>query len=88
MLMKTGCQNWEEVAKILQKIWTGRKIYYLNNLQECSKWKFKRNDVQEGTLVLIREENLLSTKWTIGRIAKVFKGEDSLIRVTNLHPVR
>ncbi|GFW74272.1 hypothetical protein TNCV_2524762 [Trichonephila clavipes] len=40
------------------------------------KWKFDKNKVSVGTLVLIKDENLPSTKWSTGRITEIFPGTD------------
>ncbi|GFS88230.1 integrase catalytic domain-containing protein [Trichonephila clavipes] len=37
-----------------------------------------------GTLVLIKDENLPSTKWSTGRITETFPGTDGKVRVVNL----
>ncbi|GFX41844.1 integrase catalytic domain-containing protein [Trichonephila clavipes] len=62
--------------KITQHIYKLWKRDYLNNLQERHKWKFNKNNVSVGTLVLIKDENLPSTKWSTGRITEIFPGTD------------
>ncbi|GFW09715.1 uncharacterized protein TNCV_867781 [Trichonephila clavipes] len=57
--------RWEKVKKITQHIYKLWKRDYLNNLQERHKWKFNKNNVSVGTLVLIKDENLPSTKWGV-----------------------
>ncbi|GFU91343.1 integrase catalytic domain-containing protein [Trichonephila clavipes] len=64
--------RWERVKKITQHIYRLWKRDYLNNLQERHKWKFNKNNVSVGTLVLIKDENLPSTKWSTGRITEIF----------------
>ncbi|GFX01635.1 integrase catalytic domain-containing protein [Trichonephila clavipes] len=76
--------RWERVKKITQHIYKLWKRDYLNNLQERHKWKFNKNNVSVGTLVLIKDENLPSTKWSTGRITEIFPGTDGKVRVVNL----
>ncbi|GFX22327.1 integrase catalytic domain-containing protein [Trichonephila clavipes] len=64
--------RWERVKKITQHIYKLWKRDYLNNLQERHKWKFNKNNVSVGTLVLIKDENLLVRKWSTGRITEIF----------------
>ncbi|GFS95069.1 integrase catalytic domain-containing protein [Trichonephila clavipes] len=64
--------RWEKVIKITQHIYKLWKRDYLNNLQERHKWKFNKNNVSVRTLVLIKDENLPSTKWSTGRITEIF----------------
>ncbi|GFX50155.1 transposable element Tc3 transposase [Trichonephila clavipes] len=68
--------RWERVKKNTQHIYKLWKRDYLNNLQERHKWKFNKNNVSVGTLVLIKDENLPSTKWSTGRITEIFPGAD------------
>ncbi|GFT08507.1 integrase catalytic domain-containing protein [Trichonephila clavipes] len=79
--------RWERVKKITQHIYKLWKRDYLNNLQERHKWKFNKNNVSVGTLVLIKDENLPSTKWSTGRITEIFPGTDGKVRVVNLRLV-
>jgi len=37
--------------------------------------------VEVGTLVLIKDDHIVSTKWTMGRIVQVHTGADGLVRV-------
>ncbi|GFV12283.1 integrase catalytic domain-containing protein [Trichonephila clavipes] len=76
--------RWQRVNWFSQQIWKVWKRNYLNNLQERSKWRFSKNNVEIGTLVLIKNESLPGTKWLTGRILEVFYGNDNKIRVVNL----
>ncbi|GFV31898.1 uncharacterized protein TNCV_2564011 [Trichonephila clavipes] len=78
--------RWQRVNWLSQQIWKVWKRNYLNNLyiQERSKWRFSKNNVEIGTLVLIKNESLPGTKWPTGRVLEVFYGNDNKIRVVNL----
>ncbi|GFX05541.1 uncharacterized protein TNCV_3434451 [Trichonephila clavipes] len=76
--------RWQRVNWLSQQIWKVWKRNYLNNLQERSKWRFSKNNVEIGTLVLIKNESFPGTKWPTGRILEVFYGNDNKIRVVNL----
>ncbi|GFX09096.1 integrase catalytic domain-containing protein [Trichonephila clavipes] len=69
--------RWQRVNWLSQQIWKFRKRNYLNNLQERSKWRFSKNNVEIGILVLIKNESLPGTKWLTGRILEVFYGNDN-----------
>lgn len=60
------------------------KTAIFNTLQERHKWKFVKNDVQKGDMVIIKEENLPPGKWLLGRIIELFPGKDGHIRVVNV----
>ncbi|UYV61914.1 hypothetical protein LAZ67_1007049 [Cordylochernes scorpioides] len=41
-------------------------------------------DVATGSLVLIREEHVPPAKWMMGRVVKVHRGKDGLVRVVSI----
>lgn len=57
---------------------------YLTTLQQRSKWLQKHQNITEGQLVLIREDNIPPSRWLMGRIIKVFFGPDQLVRVVDV----
>ncbi|GFW76132.1 reverse transcriptase domain-containing protein [Trichonephila clavipes] len=52
--------KYRKITKIVQIIWKSCKKDYLNNLQARSKWQFDQSNVKINTVVLLREDNLLS----------------------------
>uniref|UniRef100_A0A182K8G1 DUF5641 domain-containing protein n=1 Tax=Anopheles christyi TaxID=43041 RepID=A0A182K8G1_9DIPT len=46
-----------------------------------TKWTKKRYNIQLGTLVLLKEENLPPLKWCYRRVTQVFRGDEGNIRV-------
>jgi len=57
---------------------------YLNNLQQCSKWRSQQPDLQPGMLVLLQEDNLPPMSWRLGIISETFPGSDGYIRVVTM----
>jgi len=76
--------RWQRVSWLSQHIWRLWKRNYLNNLQQRQKWKFSKDNVEIGSLVVIKNDTLPGTKWLTGRIVDVFYGDDDKIRVVNL----
>ncbi|XP_054711436.1 uncharacterized protein LOC129221026 [Uloborus diversus] len=76
--------KWQRITKFSQRIWKLWKRDYLTHLQQRNKWRFSKNDVKTVTLFLIREENLPSTKWCVGRIIETNIGRDNRVRVIKL----
>ena len=48
------------------------------------KWQTGQTNIDINDVVIIKEENTTSTLWPIGRIAKVFDGNDKIVRVVEL----
>ncbi|XP_066152747.1 uncharacterized protein [Euwallacea fornicatus] len=57
---------------------------YISELQQRVKWKRRQQDVQEGALVLVKDDNLPPSKWRLGRVVAVHPGQDGVNRVATL----
>jgi hypothetical protein len=76
--------RWQRVQRFNQQLWKRWSSDYLNNLQQCSKWRSQQPDLQPGMLVLLREDNLPPTSWRLGIISETFPGLDGCVRVVTV----
>ena len=67
----------------LDHFWSVWSQSYVKNLPSLGNGRGKR-DLQEGSIVLIREDNRPRLRWPLGRVTEVFEGKDGLIRAVNL----
>lgn len=44
------------------------QILYISELQNRYKWMWKKKNVKLGDMVLLKENNMQSMKWALGRI--------------------
>lgn len=49
-----------------------------------TKWLMERRNLQEGDIVVIKEDNMPPNKWKLGRIEQLLPGEDNLVRTVIL----
>ncbi|XP_076247789.1 uncharacterized protein LOC143187453 [Calliopsis andreniformis] len=76
---------WQHTQKIKQHFWNRWHREYLHELHTRSKWHVDaNNNIKEGMLVLIREDNLAPLQWKLGRIMELHPGEDKIIRVVSV----
>ena len=68
----------------LDQSWTRWSQDYLRNLPPTANKFQKRGDLQIGSVVLIKEDNIPRLKWPVGIINELFHGKDGLIRSVNL----
>lgn len=61
-------QRWKLLTKLCQNIWKRWSQEYLSSLQERTKWTTEGEISAVGELVLLKEDNLVSQKWPLGRI--------------------
>lgn len=73
--------SWQHVQKLKQHLWTRWHRKYLNEFATRNKWnKGDRHQIKDGTLVLLKGDNLLPRKWALGRVRKVHPGSDGIVR--------
>lgn len=46
------------------------------------------SDIDVGTLVVLKEDNLHPLSWPLGRVVSVYPGPDGLIRVVDVQTAR
>ena len=83
-LKESNLKRWQKITRIVQLIWKFWHRSYLNQMQQRNKWMFEKNNVKIGDLVLLIEENLPPYKWALGKIMKVYFGDDQKIRVVDV----
>lgn len=69
------------MTRIQQLFWKTWSTAYLTLLQERSKWRRGSPNVEVNSLVLLKDDNLPTMKWLMGRIVDVVKGKDGIARV-------
>jgi hypothetical protein len=57
---------------------------YITELTKRNKWNKGTHSIREGTIVLIREDNIPSIQWPLGRVIKVHHGADGIIRTVTI----
>ncbi|XP_066256304.1 uncharacterized protein [Euwallacea similis] len=75
---------FQRIQLIKQHFWKRWSKEYISELQQRVKWKTQQQDVQEGVLVLVKEDNLPPSKWRMGRIVAVHPGRDGVNRVATI----
>ncbi|XP_037931148.1 uncharacterized protein LOC119665960 [Teleopsis dalmanni] len=67
--------RWKLVSRLKLDFWERWKTEYLTELQCRHKWKSANPNIKEGTLVIIKEDNVPTLKWPLGRISKRNRSE-------------
>ncbi|GFU36786.1 DUF5641 domain-containing protein [Trichonephila clavipes] len=81
-LNENRLDNWQKITKIIQLIWKRWSVDYLNSLQQRNKWHFEKKNAKIGDMVIIKEDNLPSCQWSLGRINNIYPGKDSKVLST------
>lgn len=80
---ETTLSRWQRHTQMVQHFWARWSQDYITTLQNRNKWH-KPVPVKPGQMVIIREDNLPTMQWRLGRIEDVFPGQDGLVRVANV----
>ncbi|XP_075157769.1 uncharacterized protein LOC142231036 [Haematobia irritans] len=76
--------RWQRL-KVLQLQFAKRwKFEYISELQKRYKWKTSQHNLKENDFVIVKDDNLPPTEWKLGRVIKVFTGNDSKVRVAEI----
>lgn len=66
------------------QFWCCWKQEYLQTLQVCHKWQEPHPNIQEGDIVLLKDNQVARNKWPMAFITSVFPGQDGRVRKVEL----
>ncbi|XP_043064800.1 uncharacterized protein LOC122320698 [Drosophila ficusphila] len=73
--------RWQRVCQMQQAIWHKWSTAYLSLLQERGKWRSEKANLSPGNIVIIKDDNLPSLQWRMGRVESIVLGPDGVARV-------
>ncbi|XP_050293693.1 uncharacterized protein LOC126734196 [Anthonomus grandis grandis] len=78
-------KKWQLLQSMVQHYWCRWHKEYLSELQTRVKWRQKFPEMlQVGSLVLLKEDNMPSLSWPLGRIVQLCPGSDGETRVVKV----
>ncbi|KAL7726289.1 hypothetical protein ACLKA6_008468 [Drosophila palustris] len=84
ILKLSATNRWKRIVAVHHAFWRRWSLEYLTLLQERSKWTSTCSNIQQGTLVLIGEDNTPPGQWALGRVHEVHTGADGAVRVVTI----
>ncbi|KAA0717677.1 hypothetical protein E1301_Tti014546 [Triplophysa tibetana] len=81
-------EEWKRVQSLADMFWNRWKHEYLKTLQLRHKWQRKRQNLQDGDMVLLKDNQAKRNQWPTGIITKTFPGEDGLVRKVQVEIVK
>ncbi|XP_070855575.1 uncharacterized protein [Drosophila suzukii] len=69
---------------LIRQFWTQWSRDWLSHLQTRPKWCQEKENFKINELVLMKDDQLPPSQWSLGRITSLHPGEDSLVRVVTL----
>ena len=82
----TGAKNrlnklYKFLQSIIRHFWNRWHKEYLQTLQSRTKWTKTQPTLQEGDVVIFKENKLFNCHWSISKITKTYPSSDGLVRV-------
>lgn len=76
--------TWQHISKVRQDFWARWYLEYLNELQVRHKWTKDGSQLDTSTVVLIKDKRLPCTQWVLGRIIRLYPGNDGVTRTVSI----
>lgn len=83
-LSTSRLNRYQHLEQIRQHFWNRWQLEYLNELQQRHKWRVPARSIQNGDLVLLKDENIPPMQWRTGRVINLFPGKDNIVRVAEI----
>lgn len=65
---------------LAQSFWEKWKKQYLALLQTRRKWLSSEPDLEQGSIVLLKDDQRNRNEWAMGRVSQVFPSKDNKVR--------
>ncbi|XP_058789059.1 uncharacterized protein LOC131663021 [Phymastichus coffea] len=75
---------WQLITKIREDFWKRWSTEYLNEVNVRRKWNCKTKNPEEGTIVIIKDDNTPTMQRPLARITQLHKGKDGIVRAVTL----
>ena len=77
-------KRWYLCQSVVRHFWKHWSDEYLPALRRHNKWKFPSHNIQNGDIVVLQEDNLVTIKWPLAKVIQVNPGKDGLVRVVTV----
>ncbi|XP_049881460.1 uncharacterized protein LOC126377719 isoform X1 [Pectinophora gossypiella] len=75
---------WKRCTQMQQHFWQQWHKQYLVMMQNRPKWKNQMPNLEKGTMVLVKGDNVSPLNWPVGRIVDVMPGKDGKVRALDV----
>lgn len=75
-----GKRMWRHSQVLSDQFWKHFVLHYLPALQARQKWAKDRDNLTEGTVVMVVDQSLPRAMWPVGRVKRTITGVDGRVR--------
>ncbi len=76
--------RWHLCQNLVRQFWKRWMQEYLTSLKKYSKWHKPTRNFSPGDVVVLHDDNVFPTKWPLGKVTRIFPGDDQLVRVVEV----
>lgn len=76
--------NLQLIMEMTQTIWNKWKNDILGHLQKQEKWFAEKENLKEGFIVIVKQENLPLNKQALGYVLEVIPSSDKIVRILEI----
>ena len=77
-------KQWRHAQFLANCFWSRWVLEYVSTLQQRHKWLLNKRNLAVNDLVLVVDKTVPRSRWLLGRVMKVFPGEDSRVRTAEV----
>ena len=77
-------KRWQLCQHLVRHFWKRWTAEYIDIIRRFVKWHHPSRNLQAGDVVILHEDNLIPTRWPLGRIVKTYTGKDGIVRVVDV----
>ena len=77
-------KQWRHAQFLANCFWSRWVLEYVPTLQQRHKWLLNKRNLAVNDLVLVVSKTVPRSHWFLGRVTKVFPGEDSRVRTAKV----
>ena len=77
-------RRWHLCQALTRHFWQRWSTEYISSLRRYTKWHHPTRNLQVGDVVVLQEDNLIPSKWSLAKITQVHAGKDGLVRVVTI----
>ncbi|XP_072375598.1 uncharacterized protein [Diabrotica undecimpunctata] len=76
--------RFQLLEQMRQNFWRRWSKEYISELQQRVKWKKTQRTLSQGSIVIVKEDNINPLKWRLGRVLELHPGKDGICRVASI----
>ena len=77
-------RRWHLCQHLTRHFWKRWSTEYIDIIRRYVKWHYPSRNMKVGDIVILQEDNLIPTKWPLGRIVDTYPGRDGFAKVVSI----